>query len=156
MEVALRPAKMSDVEQLLEWRGQPDSLAASLLNQRAPDAEEHRDWLCARLADPKKRIWIIEADDAAVGQVRLQDKGRGPEVSISVASEAQGRGIARVGLVLALHEAASVWPGATAIAEVRTENQRSRSLFQNCGFVVDSIDGGVVTFRKALRAKDEA
>jgi RimJ/RimL family protein N-acetyltransferase len=133
--VRLRPANAGDAALLFEWLNRPDSLAASL-DTAAPVAwQDHERWLTARLADPGTRLWIVERDGAPVGQVRLQDKGDGPEVAIYIDPAARGGGIAGAALDHALGEGALAWPGATAIARVRLDNARSQRLFERAGFV---------------------
>ena len=98
--------------------------------------DSHKGWFETRLADPHTRIWIVERDAIAVGAVRLQDKGDGPEVAIYIDAPARGAGIAGAALSLALDEAHSVWPGREAIARVRSDNIASRRLFEGAGFAL--------------------
>lgn len=134
--IRLRPTADGDAALLFAWLNRPDSLAASL-DTSAPVAwDSHKGWFETRLADPHTRIWIVERDAIAVGAVRLQDKGDGPEVAIYIDAPARGAGIAGAALSLALDEAHSVWPGREAIARVRSDNIASRRLFEGAGFAL--------------------
>lgn len=134
----IRRAGTGDVERLFEWVRRPDSLRSSIITRTAPNRQDHRRWFADRLSDPGTRIWIVECGREPVGQVRFQDKGMGPEISIYVEAAARRRGFASRALQLALAEARSVWPGAVAIARVRTNNERSRRFFEMQGFHLDA------------------
>lgn len=134
--IRLRPVTTEDAALLFAWLNRPDSLAASL-DTGAPVAwDVHKGWIEARLADPRTCIWIAERDAIAVGGIRLQDKGDGPEIAIYIDAPARGEGIAGAALGLALDEAHSVWPSSEAIARVRPENAASRRLFERAGFAL--------------------
>jgi RimJ/RimL family protein N-acetyltransferase len=130
----IRRAGRDDARLLFDWVNRPDSRAASLLAQRPVAWDEHCRWLDERMADPASRLWIVEVDGRPVGQVRLQDRGRGPEVALFVEERARGRGIATAALALALEEARGTWARAYAVAKVRLDNVASRRLFERAGF----------------------
>jgi RimJ/RimL family protein N-acetyltransferase len=135
-DVRLRPATAGDAGLLFDWLNAPDSIAASL-DTRVPVAwDSHCRWLAERLADPAAQVWIVEVDGRTAGQVRLQDKGDGPEVALYVVGWVRGRGIAQAALADALAAGSHAWPGARAIARVRHDNPASRRLFERCGFTV--------------------
>jgi UDP-2,4-diacetamido-2,4,6-trideoxy-beta-L-altropyranose hydrolase len=130
----LRRAGPTDASRLFEWANHPDSRRASLEAQNPIAWNHHRAWFAARLADPRTRIWMIEVDRRAVGQVRLQDKGEGPEIAIYVEPGSRREGVAVRALAMALVEARLIWPGRDAIARVRAENAASRRLFERARF----------------------
>lgn len=133
-DVAIRRVQREDACLLFRWLNRPDSLAASLATGQPVPWHEHGRWLDERLGDPWSRLWIVECAGRPVGQVRLQDKGSGPEVALYVEAACRGRGIAAQALELALVEARPVWPDATALARVRRDNPRSRRFFRGRGF----------------------
>lgn len=133
---AIRPAENHDTMSLLSWANQPDSLNASLFTQNKIALQEHERWFAERLSDPNTRIWIIEQAGNPVGQVRLQDKGDGPEVAIFVEATARGSSIAGTALELALQEAQSVWRGAPIFARILKNNSGSKRFFARHGFIL--------------------
>ena len=146
----LRPAGPEDAAQFYVWVNRPDSVASSLTTREAVSWEEHRDWFTARLSDSRSRIFIVHVDTTPVGQVRLQDKGEGPEVAIYIEAPWRNRGIATNALEAALREARFRWPGAFAIARVRNDNTRSQLLFERSGFVAAAIAADHIVYRRFL------
>jgi len=131
--VTLRPASATDARLFFDWANRDDSIASSLVTQGHIPWEEHRAWFEARLQDGNSRAWVLEVSGRAVGQIRLQDKGEGPEVSIYV--EPQDRGHGTAALATALEQAGTIWPGAQILARVRHDNTASQVFFRKAGFV---------------------
>jgi RimJ/RimL family protein N-acetyltransferase len=135
--VRLRAATEDDAGLLLRWANDPDTRTASF--SRGPiDPATHATWLRSVLGDPARRLWIALADDAAVGQGRLDvlSPGDGERISISVAPEARGRRLATPLIAAVCAEAHG-----DVEAEVRLENTASRRAFEAAGFLeVDRDD----------------
>lgn len=132
--LALRVAGSDDRDLLLAWANDAETRAASF-HPGHIDRATHAAWFAERLAKSDGRIWIGVVDGVPIGQIRVDRDadGRG-EVSISVAEEARGRGLAR-GLLLAGMAAATRELGvSTFVALVRPENTRSLALFRGAGF----------------------
>jgi RimJ/RimL family protein N-acetyltransferase len=130
--VRLRPARAEDAALLLAWRNEPSTRAASFSGE-AVGAREHARWLATRLADPATLLLVAERDGVAVAQVRLD---REPDaigvVSIAVAPEARGAGVARAALdALAARDDLGV---STLRALVKPGNAASRRLFRRAGY----------------------
>lgn len=137
----IRAAVPGDSRCMFRWANQPDSLAASLQTRNRISPEEHQRWFAERLSDPNSRIWIIELAGKAVGQIRIQDKGYGPEIAIYVDAGARRQGIAGDALEQALQVAPSLWRNAAVIARVLTDNKRSKRFFLQHGFTLDRESG---------------
>jgi UDP-2,4-diacetamido-2,4,6-trideoxy-beta-L-altropyranose hydrolase len=146
----LRPATTDDAALLFDWFNRPDSLAASLETTGPVAWDNHRGWLATRLADPRTCLCIIERDGAPIGQVRLQDKGAGPEIGIYIDAGARGAGIADAALAQVLAEARAAWPGGEVIARVRLDNERSQRLFVRAGFAERARAADHLVFVRAL------
>jgi UDP-2,4-diacetamido-2,4,6-trideoxy-beta-L-altropyranose hydrolase len=146
----LRPAEPEDAAQLYVWVNRPDSIASSLTTKEAVSWEEHQRWFAARLSDPRSILFVVEVEGTPVGQLRLQDKGEGPEVAIYIAPPWRNSGIATNALEAGLREARSRWPGALAIARVRRDNARSQRLFERSGFVPAAIAPDHIVYRRLL------
>jgi RimJ/RimL family protein N-acetyltransferase len=148
--VTLRPATMEDEDQLLEWRNEPSTRAASLTTDEIAPAE-HRRWLERKLADPNCAILIVEEDGQAVGQVRLdQVEPEVGEVSIGLAPDARGRGIGTKALTLAAGSARSRLGLKTLRALVRSDNLASISAFQGAGFAIRQSHGEILELGRSL------
>ena len=134
--LALRPATMDDADLLLGWANEPATRAASLTS-RPIERPEHLAWLAVRLADPASKIWIgLEPSTRApLGVIRFeQDDAGAAVVSISVAAEARGHGVATLLLELGLAAASTALRPSRIVAFVLPDNEASIRLFERAGF----------------------
>ena len=129
MTVSLRKARALDCRRVWEWSCSPEVRGRSLDPRPIPIAE-HEQWFRKRVA--RDGMWIVEANDADVGVVRIdpRDDGAG-RISIAIASAARGRGVGRRAVIAAC----DAWQR-PLIAEVLADNAASRSCFEACGFAV--------------------
>lgn len=128
--VQLRPATMTDAELLFAWTNDPDTRAASFSTEPVEWAG-HVAWLERVLIDPDRRLWIGESD-GPVGQVRL-DRGDDCEIiSVSIAPERRGQGLAAL-----LIQAACAQAYGRVVAEIKPGNVRSVRAFDAAGFKAD-------------------
>ena len=141
--VALRPATAEDEAMLLEWANDPGTRAASRSHEPIPPAD-HQRWLVRRLATPDDaRIWIGESDGLPIGVVRFERRGPDRvEVSITVAPDARGRGLARPLLEEGIVAARAVFGRVTILADVLPGNEASMRLFGAAGFKPLPADAG--------------
>ena len=134
MRPTLRPATREDSDRLLAWRNDPDAVRTSMTGSPVSPGE-HALWVDDRLRRPLPRLWIAEVDGIAVGQVRLDvdDQGAGV-VSIAVAREHRGRGLAAA-MLDALAGIAAGDPNVhRLIARVREDNAPSLRAFRRAGY----------------------
>ena len=151
MTVTLRPAAEGDAERLLTWRNDPETRRRAFTTEEvSPD--EHRAWLARRLADPATALFIAEDDGEPVGQVRLdREAGNVGVVSIAVAPEARGRGLASVLLdALAAHPGLGV---SRLRAEVKPDNERSLRAFVRSGYREVGRDERAVVLERTLEGR---
>jgi len=137
LDPTVRPATDADAELLLSWRNDPRTRAWSRTTDVVTTAD-HRDWLARVLADPDRRLFVAEHGGRPVGTVRFdRESGRTWEVSITVAPEARGRGLA-VPVLLAAERALDAAAEVTAIhANVHRDNAASQALFRRAGYHPD-------------------
>lgn len=132
--LSARPARPDDALVLLRWRNDPEVRAVS----RASDAvswTSHRQWFGRVLADPARRLYVVEYDGRPVGTVRFDHLDEAHwEVSITLAPEARGRGVS--GAVLGSAEAAFLQETerATLVAAILPDNLPSQKLFARAGY----------------------
>lgn len=147
--VRLRPVREDDRDLLLAWRNDPAVRAASRSTGEV-SADEHAAWFAGRLADPGTRIFVVEHEGAAAGQVRVDrlDGSRG-EIHIALAGDMRGRGLAAP----ALREAARLGAEALGLdrieANVRASNEPSLRAFARAGFVEARRDAAWVALEWA-------
>lgn len=131
--VGLRRATMSDAPMLLAWRNDALTRAMSLSTAEVTP-EEHAQWLSKSIDMPGRALRVAVLDDMPIGQVRLDRASAGAFVlSITVAPEQRGRGLATAILAAAENEAREL--GATLlVAQIRPENHASIRTFKSAGF----------------------
>jgi spore coat polysaccharide biosynthesis predicted glycosyltransferase SpsG/RimJ/RimL family protein N-acetyltransferase len=153
--VDVRAATMDDAERLLRWRNDPDTRRSSR-DQAEIGLDQHREWLAASLEREDRLLFVASDADGDVGTVRWDrvDDG-GWEVSITVAPERRGQGLARPLLAAGERALAGTHAGAVARelhAAVHEANPASRRLFVADGYLLDAPadDAGFVRYRKVL------
>jgi RimJ/RimL family protein N-acetyltransferase len=141
--VELRPAEPGDEPLLLSWANDPATRAASRVHEPIAAADHHR-WLEQRLATPDDaRIWIGETGGAPIGVVRFERQATDSvEVSITVAPEARGHGLARPLLEAGVSAARHAFGYVTIRAQILPGNDASVRLFTAAGFRPMATDRG--------------
>lgn len=129
-----RPAQPSDARLLLDWRNDPATRAASRTTA-AIDWPTHTAWLNRALADPDRQLLVVTEADLPIASLRWDRRTDGSwEVSIVLAPEARGRGLAAPALAAA--EAALAAPDpAFLTATVHRDNPASLRAFARCGYL---------------------
>lgn len=144
--VTVRSASAADAELLLAWRNDPQTRAWS--RTTAPvTPDEHRAWLDRVLATSDRLLLVAEQRDQPVGTVRFDRDDAGWEVSITLAPDARGRGLA-VPVLLAAERVLDA--PATIVATAHRDNAASMALFRRAGYLVDATDGDWVRLCKSL------
>lgn len=135
----VRPAVADDAESLFTWKNEPAARASSITREPVSWAD-HLAWFRAGLAGDRRRIFIAECDGAPVGAVRFDIADEGAVVSLVLAPEARGRGLAADILAAGI----AAFPAARLEACIRTDNFASRKVFARNGFVVDGEADGIL------------
>lgn len=144
-----RPATIADEETLFEWRNDE----TVRLNSRAHEEvawESHRSWLRRSLVDEDRILLIIESDGTPVATCRWDRRSeREWEVSITVAPDSRGRGLAHAAVDAAegaLKDSAPV----RMLAVVHRDNAASRRLFERAGYLphLPPDEAGFLTLAK--------
>ena len=134
----LRPATIKDANLLLKWVNEKSSLQWKQHTNNSIDPKHHRNWLSSRLSDPTCQIWIIsDAQERAVGQVRLELEDKDVMVDIFVASENRAKGVASTALSVAMHQFYQTCGVNKFCAIIHKNNKASLRLFESVGFSAD-------------------
>jgi len=127
--VVLRPAEVDDEEWLLELQREPETRRFAN-DASAPTEESHRRWFAATLADPARRLFIIEHGGKRAGMLRLDQGLEAVRVSIAISPASYRLAIGSAALVLA----SRAIPGRALEAEIFPENAASLALFSAAGY----------------------
>ncbi|MEO8899526.1 MAG: GNAT family N-acetyltransferase [Candidatus Dormibacter sp.] len=148
--VTLRHAREDDADRVMEWRNDGDAVRFSVTGRPVSEVE-HRKWFRALLADRRVRLWIAVDAGKAVGQVRLDVTEGTGTVSIAVAKEHRGRGIA-VSMLLTLIEAVAGEDDLRRLkALTHPDNAASLRTFERAGFRrVGAPEGGFLVLLRQL------
>lgn len=127
----LAKVTQEDCERVFSWQTAPGARRFSRIPE-PPEWDTHKMWFADRLKRSDiEPFYVIHFDDEPVGFVRLDSQDdRTKEVSILVATSAQGKGVARTALAL-LRLAHS---DADIIASVNPLNVASQAVFLSAGY----------------------
>ncbi len=137
--VRLRLARPDDEEALLAWQRHPATRRYAR-DPRPPTADEHHRWLQRCLGSSRCLLTVVEHGGTAVGVLRLDLLEQAAprtayEISILIAPEQQGRGLALEALRLARDWLSE----AELVAEVLPGNTASQELFKSAGYAPDEV-----------------
>jgi RimJ/RimL family protein N-acetyltransferase len=118
---------------LREWRNDAETVRFSGTSRRVAPSQ-HARWVAARLIDPTTRLLIAEQDGVPVGQVRIDVTAANGVVSLAVAPEARGRGVAQAMLRATLDDLTHEGDPSTLTALVHPDNAASIRVFERVGF----------------------
>lgn len=136
--IKLRPAKPSDCHAIFAWANDPDTRSASFHTETIA-LEEHESWFATAIAEPDS-LFIIEAGDEPAGVARIEaTENNNAEISINLAPEARGRGLAWAA-IMALISLAGHQGYGQLLARIRADNPRSQRVFEKSGFIHESTE----------------
>lgn len=142
-EVTLRRAGLEDARRLFEWRNDPVTRAMAL-NTTPLRWETHIDWLTQSLFRSDRALIIGEAHGIPFGILRFDFDDKHGLISITLAPEARGKGLA----VPFLQACCTRYPTHHFTAQVRANNAPSLALFTRAGFTERNTENDIVTFEK--------
>ncbi|TCI05369.1 UDP-2,4-diacetamido-2,4,6-trideoxy-beta-L-altropyranose hydrolase [Corallincola luteus] len=127
-ECQVRAATAMDKDLLYRWQTAPGVRDYSRTPE-PPSYQTHCQWFEKVLADNERSLLILELSDDAVGMLRFDRQQEGWEISILIAPEHQGKGLARTALDWAKQSQFT-----PIFAEVHPDNLVSQQLFSRAGF----------------------
>ncbi len=144
-----RAANVDDGRRLFEWRNDPEVRSGSR-SRGEIDWRSHTDWLSRSLRNPDRRLLIVESDGVPVATCRWDRRSADEwEISITVAPESRGRGLA-ASVLQAAERALAAQPPMRMVATVHGDNVASRRLFERAGYLpyLPADDVGFLTLAR--------
>ena len=158
--VFVRKAVLADSAQVLAWRNEAKTVAASPTGAVSPEA--HNAWYPGALAraDRLFLIGLLQGDtEREIGTCRfdLAADGASAEASINLAAAFHGQGLAIPFLQAGIDAFEAEHPAISILtARIKVDNMASRRCFSACGFVMEtSQDDAVILhfIRASLHAR---
>ncbi len=136
----LRPANAGDAGHYFHWVNDPVVRRQSLRSEPI-DFAEHQSWFAKKVAARQTRLFVMEAGELPVGQIRFDREGAETRIDYSIDPLFRGRGWAKSALALGLQEMRR--EGATIFrADVKESNPVSCAVFRKLGFSESSSTAG--------------
>jgi spore coat polysaccharide biosynthesis protein SpsF (cytidylyltransferase family)/RimJ/RimL family protein N-acetyltransferase len=139
--LSLRLAVASDVKLLFEWVNTPSSLKNKEKSSTPIEWSAHQNWFNKRLNNPNVRIWIVERNKQAIGQVRVEYDNNKLLIDIFIDSLFKGNDYGLKALKLLIKQCQVTYPGVPLHAIIKNENYPSLNLFRRADFQEVSSDG---------------
>ncbi len=133
--IHVRLATSSDSEDIFEWRNDNQTRQMSH-NSELVQWAEHSRWFEKTLVNEDRRLLVcVEETNIRVGVVRFDVGVKSAEISINIAPNKRGMGIAKACLTKAIEDFQRCFPKhKTLIAEIKSKNLSSQTLFEGVGF----------------------
>ena len=150
MNLTLRDCILEDAAMLLIWRNS-EKVRHFSHNPHEIDQDSHDTWLRQRLTEIRTQpFWIISLDEKCAGYIRFDLSKKytdALDVSILIAEEHQGLGIAAQILSTAIQRIRQDFKTHSVYADVHVDNLNSFNLFKKCGFNLTSEEGKFSTLK---------
>jgi L-amino acid N-acyltransferase YncA len=150
--MTIRRATAGDSADLLEWRNDEQTRAASISGQVVTQGE-HDAWFARSLAASDRSIYLAvdEASRTSVGMCRFDVEEARVEISINLNPLWRGKGVAREVLAAAIdHFRADDARRMPLVATIRGSNKPSARIFVSCGFELVDSENGLDSYRRVL------
>ena len=134
-KLTLRLAKASDVKILFEWVNTPSSLKNKVKSNAPIKWTTHKSWFNKRLNNLIIKIWLIEVNMQAIGQVRAECEKNKLLIDIFIDEIFRGNDYGYKALKLLIKKCQEIYPGVPLHAIIKNENYASLNLFRRVGFL---------------------
>jgi UDP-2,4-diacetamido-2,4,6-trideoxy-beta-L-altropyranose hydrolase len=138
--LTVRPANANDALTYFAWVNDP-IVRSSAIHSKPVDMTTHLKWFDRRLSNVNTHLYVLEAGDLPIGQVRFERHGEEATIDYSLDVLVRGRGWASQLLKLGIEALNSRQP-TILNATVKPENAASAATFIRLGFVEQVVDRG--------------
>lgn len=144
----LREGIISDCEQLFQWRNE----MVTRMNSKyrgVISLEDHEKWYNKLLNNDFTKLFLLQLENKAIGQIRLDQKGKDAVISFSIDCKYRGKGYGTKILELVEEEAVKRQI-VNLEAFVRSENIASKKSFMKLSYLIKSESEEMVIYHKNL------
>lgn len=140
-DIELRLATMSDAEQLLQWRNDPETIAASITDGQV-ELDDHMQWLQRVLKDENRKLYIVQCKGRDVGTVRADYEDGTYALSWTVAPDHRGQGYGFYAVKTLIEGLDHPYT-----ACVKNDNLASQKIAERLGMVVYKEEQGLMYYK---------
>ena len=140
LQPRLREVSKLDCLKLFQWVNEEEAILNSL-TQEPVRWEDHVNWFNNKLASQSTKIFVLENDNAALGQIRFDIKNHYWEISFSIDKQYRGKGYGK----LIIEEGLKKISGPVR-AIVKKKNTPSIKVFENLGFQKSSLNDDLIEY----------
>lgn len=138
----IRYATIDDAVDVLEWRNDPVSVAASKTG--TVNLSDHLSWFAKSMHNPNRCLFIVTEGKHRVGMVRFDKIQDAWLVSINIAPAERGKGYGEAALRMAIAKISN----SRLLAEIKLDNLASIRIFERCGFRRIGAKDGLLQFER--------
>ena len=153
--LTLRPPTQADAQQILEWENASEAVSVSS-HEGGLSLEDIQNYLSSIMdvyLDQQLR-WIITSNDLDIGTLDIFDvdfKAQTAHVGILIADKSNRRaGFGKEAIDLMVDYCRGVLDLYSLLADVRSDNQRSRSFFERMGFKKKEMKEGLIRYERII------
>ena len=150
-QLKLRKAQLSDLDLYFRWANDPDARQNAVLAKQIT-YDEHCAWFSKKVTSKDTCLWVLEQNEAPIGQIRFDIDRVQKETTISyfIAQEYRGQGIGlsivKMGLELFFKTEENIL---FINAVVKSTNGASLKIFDNLGFRINKDENGFLHYIKS-------
>jgi len=129
----LRPAREDDIYLYFSWANDPEVRRQAVRSESIPWAQ-HREWFAAKLANTRSHLFVMQAGELPVGQIRFDRENGVLQIDYSIEPTFRGRGWAKRLVAMGMNRLLECGP-ISFRAEVKKLNLPSSAVFLHLGFI---------------------
>ena len=142
--IRLRTACQYDEETYFNWANDSDVRKNAIQTEKI-DWAVHKKWFAKKLNDSNSHLYVLEAKGLPVGQIRFDKEINGTRIDYSLDALVRGRGWGARLVSLGMDTMQKI-ETIKILAEVKTSNKSSQSVFLRLGFTSTESKSGNLIF----------
>ncbi len=146
----LRAACEEDVVSYFNWANDPEVRKSAIHTETIPWVT-HQEWFTKKLNDSDSHLYVFDAAGLPVGQIRFDKEGTEARIDYSLDTLVRGRGWGSRLVSLGSKLFEKIEP-VRLRAEVKTDNETSRSVFLSLGFTMTEGKNNDLVFYRGPEA----
>lgn len=154
-ELYLREAGMDDMDIIFAWAND-ETVRKNAFHTEAIPYEMHKKWYAGQMADKDSYLFILEASQEKIGQVRFKIEEGIATIDYSVASGQRKKGYGTRLIEQGMQKISMLRPDVKKyLAQVKYENSASAKVFEKCGFAGEKKENYIEFTKRRKEDKHE-